>query len=739
MSKGNFTLPGEAGYEKLTLKMAEKWGADIIRDSDGTQLSDEILESGYGIYSTICIIRGHNEWAKKHPQNLQQTFLMSQPVIAEKEGIPISIHLLDGYYADQFRVNETAESMAYWQVFDRTINKEVETMDWKYDPNSKCVVINNVLLWHSYTVNFLAWRIWEEISMYNHTTNNWGDKEHLMPIDPRSKETQEYLLGWMDKWCEEHPQTTVVRFTSLFYNYVWIWGDDQRRRNLFTDWGSYDFTVSVLALKQFEQEYDYALTSEDFINQGKRHPNNLPPNQKLRDYIDFTNRFVVSFASKLIDIVHRHGKKAYMFYDDSWVGSEPYSGRFSEMKFDGIIKCVFNGYEVRQCADVDVPVHEIRLHPYLFPVGLNGKPTFMKGGKPEDDAREFWCSVRRALLRKTVDRIGLGGYLHLTENFPAFQDAIAEIADEFRTIRECHQNGDPYSLPIHVGILTSWGKLRTWSLSGNFSETSMHDLLHVIEALSGMPVEVSFIDFEEIIKDGFLDDYDVLINAGRAGLSWTGGDAWNNTEVITSIKKWTAAGGTFLGVNEPSAVEGYFSFFRMSEVLGVDEDSGAGYSCQRWPLEQNDGISIPKELVPEGTKLEGKEDIVLLKGDVSVLLKDVYPAQKSLMGKDLERPILCINCFGRGKGIYLSQFKCSGPNNRLLLNLLLYAKGLPIDSDYLTDNPETECAYYSENKKLAIVNNSKFKQDTKVKTPWGRINVSLKPQEMKYITTPKNA
>ena len=36
-TKGGFTLPGESGYEKLTLEMAEKWGADVIRDSDGTE------------------------------------------------------------------------------------------------------------------------------------------------------------------------------------------------------------------------------------------------------------------------------------------------------------------------------------------------------------------------------------------------------------------------------------------------------------------------------------------------------------------------------------------------------------------------------------------------------------------------------------------------------------------------------------------------------------------------------
>ena len=66
MEKGGFTLPGESGYEELTLQMAEKWGADVIRDSDGTVLSDEITQSGYGIYSTICIIRDHNAWAKEN-------------------------------------------------------------------------------------------------------------------------------------------------------------------------------------------------------------------------------------------------------------------------------------------------------------------------------------------------------------------------------------------------------------------------------------------------------------------------------------------------------------------------------------------------------------------------------------------------------------------------------------------------------------------------------------------------
>ena len=101
--KGGFTLPGEAGYENLTLKLAEKWGADVIRDSDGTELSPEIIDAGYGIYSTICIIRGHNTWAKKNLDKLQQTFLITEPAVAVTD--ILEIDLLMNFYKEQFFTN----------------------------------------------------------------------------------------------------------------------------------------------------------------------------------------------------------------------------------------------------------------------------------------------------------------------------------------------------------------------------------------------------------------------------------------------------------------------------------------------------------------------------------------------------------------------------------------------------------------------------------------------------------
>lgn len=705
MSKttGGFTLPGESGYEELTLQMAKKWGADVIRDSDGTELSPEIVNAGYGIYSTICIIRDHNEWAKENLDKLQSTFLMTDPVTAQSK--TVKIDLMKDFFAEQFKINETEQSAAYWQVFDRTTNTEVK--NWKYSDG--VVTVNNTIPWHKYTVNFLAWRIWEEISMYNHTTNNW-DKEHLMQIDPRYPETREYMKSWMKKWCEEHPSTTVVRFTSMFYNFVWIWGADIRLRERYSDWASYDFTVSPLALEQFEQEYGYAITSEDFINMGKLNSTHMVCSEKKRDWMKFINDFVVDFGRELVDIVHSYGKKAYVFYDDSWVGVEPWGKRFGDFGFDGLIKCVFNGFETRLCAGCNaVQIHEIRLHPYLFPTGLGGAPTFSEGGNPTLDAKEYWKNVRRALLRDKIDRIGLGGYLSLTIPFPDFQDYIEKIADEFRTIRAFHANGAPYALKLKAAVLTFWGSLRSWTCSGHYHEHPEIDLINVIEALSGLPLDVDFISFEDI-KDRGLGGYDVVINAGFAGSAWSGGHKWDDAEVVTRLTEWVASGGAFIGVGEPSAVLGYDTYFRMAHVLGIDEDTGARISHGRYSFEEEKNDAI----VP-GTQISPKRNIYITDGDTKVLMCDSGV------------PTVTMHSFGRGKGIYLASFKHGEVNNRTLLNLILAAAGQELDCKYLTDNAFCECCYYPGDNQLVIINNSDTEQRTTVKTDAGNKTVFIAP------------
>lgn len=680
-------MPGESGYEKLTLDLAQKWGADVIRDSDGTTLSPEIIDAGYGIYSTVCIIRDHNEWAKKNTDKLQSVILMSFPKIAEED--ELTIDLLDGYFEEQFRVNDSADALEYYQVFDRTANTEVT--DWTYSDGK--VTVKNAKKMHKYTVNFFAWRIWEEISMYNHVTNNW-DKEHLMQIDPIYPEVQEYMLAWMKNWCENHPATTVVRFTSMFYNFVWIFGKNMR--TLYGDWGSYDFTVSPRALNLFREQYGYTLTSEDFINKGKLHVTHMPATEKQRDWMNFINRFVIDFGKKLVDIAHSYGKKAYVFYDDSWVGVEPWADTFKEFGFDGLIKCVFNGFEARMCAGVEGVTHEIRLHPYLFPTGLGGLPTFAPGGNPTRDAKQYWCAVRRALLREKIDRIGLGGYLSLTLPFPEFNDYIETLADEFRSIGALHEKGKPNVLNKRVAVLTYWGKLRSWTCSGHFYDQAQIDLMNVNETLSGMPLHVEYIDFDDV-KNGKLKDFDVVINAGRGGSAWSGGEIWQDIDVADRISEFVFSGGRFIGINEPSFCSGFDYNFRLEHILGVESDRGDRFCHTKY-----EGVKKESGLVEENTAIAPNENVFITRPDVEVLLENGNKA------------VITSRDFGKGKGIYMSSFRIGSENNRTLLNLILGENAK--NEKFVSSNPACDCAYFKGENKLIIVNNTMEKQTTTVRT-----------------------
>ena len=707
--QGGFTLPGEAGYEQLTLEMAKKWGADVIRDSDGTKLSSEILEAGYRIYSTICIIREHNAFAQAHPETQQQTFLASDPQLAVGE--TLVLNPLAGYFEEQFQANDSPDAMPYWQVWDRTECRLLPCSSWTYENGS--VTVHGCTPYHRYSVSFLAWRIWEEINMYNHTTTHW-QSEHLRQLDPRHPLAWEYLQDWLKNWCKANPDTDVVRLTSLFYNFVWIFGSDLRRRTRFVDWASYDFTVSPAALNAFEQEYGYALTAEDFIHQGKLQATHRPPTAHKRDYMDFVQRFVAEKAKTLVDIIHEYGKEAYVFYDDSWVGMEPYGKYFSSIGFDGLIKCVFSGFECRLCAGVDVPTHELRFHPYLFPVGLGGLPTFAEGGHPEQDAIAYWLHVRRALARQSVDRIGLGGYLHLTIGQDKFNDAIEDMAVTFRRLKALHAQGAPAELPVTVAVLHTWGSLRSWTLSGHFHETDWNILIHINEALSGLPVKVKFISFEDV-KNGALKDVDLLINAGREGDAWSGGDAWKDTELATEIIRFVYEGGALIGAGAPSATSGGDTRFALAHILGVDQDRGE-YACHAaWQFET---ASAPFHLVPAA--LSKTNGIRLTDPDTQVLCADSGT------------PVLTLHSFGRGKAVYMGGFSYSPEAARMLLEMILYLTGTDSSAAAVCDHLLAEAAWFPDSRTLVVMNNAETALDVTVRFPLGSRQVHLEPWETSF-------
>lgn len=702
LSNGGFTLPGEAGFEDLTLRLARKWGADTIRDSDGTEISPEITRAGYDIYSTLCLVRSVSAWAVKNADKLQQSFLMSAPVVAEKA--TLTIDPMAGFFREQFVLNSKDDPKRWWQVFDRTTGLEVPKRDWEFNRNAKKVVIRKATRWHSYTVNFLAYRIWEEISMYNQITNGWADREHKAAVDPIYPETQKVLLDFLEQWLDEHPETAVVRFTSMFYNFTWFWGDDLNNRYVYSDWGDYAMTVSPRALRLFQKEYGYALTSEEFVNGGLYNSNHNPPSKRYRDYMEFLHRFVVDFGRKCVERVHRRGKKAYVFYDDHWIGVEPYSERFQSFGFDGLIKCVFNAFEVRKCSHATgVKTHELRLHPYLFPTGLKGEPTFQEGGDPTLDAKNFWIDARRGILRAPIDRIGLGGRLSLVEPFPDFCDYIEKLAREFRLLKSFHAGDKPVTAPFKVGILHAWGSLRSWICSGHFVRGL--DLNELIEALAGLPFEVEFFSFDDLVERGVPRGVKVVINCGHAGSAWSGGYHWENPRVVEELTGWVSKGGSLLGVAEPSATPAHPGrFFQMAPVLGVDCDRGERIANgkYRYRVQKSHFITADQNGAPDLGKF--REGIFVLDGDTAVLAQQCEGI-----------PAITARSFGRGRAVYFSAFRFTPDNTRLLHRALYWAAAREADySLWSCSNPRTECAWFPKKKRLVVINNDGSPQETVV-------------------------
>ncbi|HEY5584005.1 MAG TPA: 1,3-beta-galactosyl-N-acetylhexosamine phosphorylase [Ruminiclostridium sp.] len=721
-NKGCFTLPGEAGYEDLTLKLAERWGADVIRDSDGTQLSDKIITSGYDIYSTVCLVRADNEWAKKNMDKLQQCYIMSYPVVAGSDNV--KIELLKGYSKEQFMVNFKDSPKEWWQVFDRTSTEEIPLTEWEYDHVEGTVLIQNATKWHKYTVNFLVYRIWEEISAYNHITNNWGDREHLMPIEPMYPEVQVKILEYLEQWLKEHPHTKVVRFTSMFYNFFWLWGDNPKLRFVTNDWGSYGFTVNTLSIKKFEEVKGYRMTSEDFVNKGLYNNSYLPPSQKYRDWMDFIKQFVIKFGKECIALVHKYGKKAYVFYNDHWIGVEPTLDSFKEFNFDGIIDGIFSGFEARKVAGTKyVGVRELRLHPYFFPTGVNGEGTFVGGGNPTLECKTYWMDIRRALLRDCVDRIGFGGYLHLVEEHPKFVDYIESLADEFRTLKELHKNDKPYTLPFKVAILTAWGNMRAWGCRGHFNHGNYYN--EVMEALSGLPLDVEFISFEDILENGIGMDIKVIINAGSLDDAWSGGWNWTNPKVVEIITEWVSCGGGFIGVGETSASRCKSQYFQMSHVLGVDREVGLSIVFDKYQYTKCDEEHFILTDV-QGDLDIGKDidNVFVLDGDTKVL------ADK---GKAVQ---IALNSFGKGNSVYFSGYSYTSENVRLLHRAICWIAGWEKEFEIWTSsNMNSECAYFPVSNKLVVINNSSENQETQIMDlSRSIIKVDLKPNECKIVS-----
>lgn len=692
-SKGLVTIPTDLDVVPETLELMKRWGADAIRDCDGTDFPEALKDADAEIYSTYYTTRKDNEWAKANPEEIQQMYLMTPFYTADSESL--SIEIMKGLYPDMLSLNTRDDIKRWWEVVDRTTGKVVPTDEWDYNEEEGKVTIKAVPF-HEYTVSFLAYIMWDPVHMYNAVTNDWKDVEHQITFDVRQPKTHEYTLKRLRKFIEDHPYVNVLRFTTFFHQFTLVF--DELAREKYVDWYGYSASVSPYILKQFEEEVGYPFRAEYIIDQGYYNNQYRVPSKEFQDFQAFQRREVAKIVKEMTEITHECGKKAMMFLGDHWIGTEPFMEEFKTLGIDAVVGSVGNGSTLRLISDIEgVKYTEGRLLPYFFP------DVFNENGDPVKEAKYNWVTARRAILRKPIDRIGYGGYLKLALQFPEFLDYVEQVCNEFRTLYANVKGTTPYCVK-KVAVLNCWGKMRAWGchmVHHALYQKQNYSYAGIIESLSGAPFDVVFINFQDILDNpAILDDIDVIINVGDADTAHTGGEWWENPKIIEAIRGFVYNGGGIIGVGEPSGHQYQGHFFQLANVFGVEEETGftLGYDKYNWD-EHEHFILEDSEEVDFG---EGKKNIYAL------------PSATILVQKEKEVQ-MAVNEFGKGRAVYISGLPYSFENSRVLYRAVLWSTHSEDELNrWFSTNYNVDVHAYPKNNKYCVVNNTDEPQQTTI-------------------------
>lgn len=692
---GRVTIPTDIDVVPETLELLKKWGADAIRDCDGTDYPEELKSVDAKVYSTYYTTRKDNEWAKANPDEIQQMYIMTAPKTAI-DG-PLSIELMKNLYPDMLAVNTRDDITRWWEVIDRTTGEVVPVDEWKYDEATGCVVIEKAVPFHDYTVSFLAYIMWDPVHMYNAVINDWKGVEHQITFDVRQPKTHEFTMKRLRKFIEEHPYVDVIRYTTFFHQFTLIF--DELAREKYVDWYGYSASVSPYILEQFEKEVGYKFRPEYIIDQGYMNNPYRIPTKEFRDFQAFQRREVAKLAKEMVDITHEYGKEAMMFLGDHWIGTEPFMDEFKTIGLDAVVGSVGNGATLRLISDIPgVKYTEGRFLPYFFP------DTFHEGGDPVKEAKYNWVTARRAILRKPIDRIGYGGYLKLAVEFPEFIEYVQSVCNEFRELYENAKGTTPYCVKT-VAVLNCWGKMRAWGnhmVHHGLYQKQNYSYFGVIEALSGAPYDVKFISFDDIKENpDMLKDIDVIINDGDAYTAHSGGAFWADEEIVTTIKKFVYNGGGFIGVGEPSAYQYQGKYFQLSGVLGVEEEVGFTLNVDKYNWDEHKHF-ITEDVKGEIDFGEGKKNIYALPGTTIICQRD----------KEVQ---LAVNEFGNGRAVYISGLPYTFENARLLHRAVMWSTHSEADlNKWYSTNYNVDVHAYVANNKYCVVNNTYEPQSTTV-------------------------
>lgn len=712
---GRVTIPTDVDVVPETLELLKRWGADAIRDCDGTDYPEALKDVEAKVYSTYYTTRKDNAWAKANPDEVQQCYIMTGFYTAGEE--PLRIPLMKGISRELLEVNERDDIKRWWEVMDRTTGLPLEPDSWKYVPEEGCVILPEPEAWHEYTVSFLAYLIWDPVHMYNAVVNDWTDFEHQITFDVRQPKTRAYTMERLRRFVEEHPYVDVIRYTTFFHQFTLVF--DELKREKYVDWYGYSASVSPYILEQFEREAGYRFRPEFIIDQGYYNNQYRVPSREYKDFMAFQRREVAALAKEMVELTHELGKEAMMFLGDHWIGTEPFMEEFASIGLDAVVGSVGNGSTLRLIADIPgVRYTEGRFLPYFFP------DTFHDGGDPVKEARENWVTARRAILRKPIDRIGYGGYLKLACRFPEFVDYVESVCREFRELYD-NIRGTEAFCQKRVAVLNCWGAMRSWGchmVHHALYQKQNYSYAGVIEALSGAPFDVLFLSFDQIREDPrVLEGIDVLINVGDGDTAHTGGAVWEDAQVSSAIRGFIFRGGGLIGVGEPSghAYQGWY--LQLASALGVEKETGFTLGYDKYNWEEHREHFILEDCQGEVDFGEGKKNMYALEGTQILVQRE----------KEVQ---MAVNEYGEGRCVYISGLPYSFVNSRILYRSILWSSHSEAELHrWFSGNWNVDVHAYVKNGKYCVVNNTYEPQETVVYKGDGEsFRLALAANEIKW-------
>ncbi len=215
----------------------------------------------------------------------------------------------------------------------------------------------------------------------------------------------------------------------------------------------------------------------------------------------------------------------------------------------------------------------------------------------------------------------------------------------------------------------------------------------------------------------------MIINTGDANSAWSGGECWDNSEVLVALRRFVGQGGGLLGVCDPSALQKNGRYFQLGDVFGLEKETALTMGRVAMPL------SIAKDhylsqFVTDELDFGNPSYVYPQANDLTVL---------AAQGQHLA---LTARSYGKGRSAYIGNLPFNMNNARLLQQVLIWLGGNEtVKHPWLSDHPNVDVAYYPQTGMATAVNYSSEPQIATVRNSDGAlVNVHLDGYEWKWIS-----